>query len=215
MTSEDVIHSFYVPAFRVKGDVIPGRYSKIWFEATKTGTYHLFCAEYCGTKHSEMIGQVVVMEPADFQNWLSGGAGTGSLAQIGQKLFTDLACNNCHLTETQGRGPTLKDLFGTQVELQDGRTVTADESYIRESILNPNAKVVRGFEAVMPTFQGLVTEEQVLQLVAYIRSIGPKPAPGQPAAPKAGPGQPTAPQTGAAPPASGKAPEQKPTPSNR
>lgn len=213
MTSEDVIHSFYVPAFRVKGDVIPGRYSKIWFEAVKTGTYHLFCAEYCGTKHSEMIGSVVVMEPSDFQNWLSGGAGSGSLSQIGQKLFTDLACNNCHRDDAQGRGPSLKELFGTQIELQDGRTLIADESYIRESILQPNAKLAKGFEAIMPTFQGLVSEEQVLQLIAYIRSIGPKPKPApKPAAGQTAKGQTAAPSPPQSPPAGAKAADRNPTP---
>jgi cytochrome c oxidase subunit II len=185
MTSEDVIHSFYVPAFRVKGDVVPGRYARIWFEANKTGEYHLFCAEYCGTKHSEMIGKIIVMEPAQYQTWLAGGAGEGSMSQVGQKLFQDLACNNCHRDDSQARGPNLKELFGTDVRLQDGRTVKADESYLRESILNPGTKLVAGYDAIMPTFQGLVTEEQVLQLIAYIRSIGP-PKKGTAQSPQAG-----------------------------
>ncbi|MEW6733371.1 MAG: cytochrome c oxidase subunit II [Acidobacteriota bacterium] len=175
LASEDVIHSFYVPAFRVKADVVPGRYTRTWFEATKPGRYHLFCAEYCGTKHSGMIGEVVVMEPAQYENWLSGGRSTGSLASQGENLFQELACNSCHREDSQARGPSLKELFGKPVQLQNGSTVTADESYIRESILTPNAKVVAGFDSIMPTFQGLITEEQTLQLIAYIRSLAKPP----------------------------------------
>ena len=137
MTSEDVIHDVFVPAFRVKADVIPGRYSHMWFEATKAGEYHLFCAEYCGTRHSGMVGRVVVMEPDDYQAWLSGGVQEGSLASSGGKLFQDLACNTCHRPDAQGRGPVLQNLFGKQVSLQSGETVVVDEAYIRESILMP------------------------------------------------------------------------------
>src|SRR5262249_35198557 len=132
MTSEDVIHSFYVPAFRVKADVVPGRYSITWFQPTKPGRYHLFCAEYCGTKHSEMIGEIIVMEPALYETWLSGGSGEGSLASTGQKLFQDLACITCHRDDSQARGPSLKELFGKPVQLSDSRIVTADETYLRE-----------------------------------------------------------------------------------
>jgi cytochrome c oxidase subunit II len=171
MTSEDVIHDVFVPAFRVKADVLPGRYTNIWFEPTKPGTYHLFCAEYCGTRHSGMTGQVVVMEPNDYQNWLSGGAGEGSLAAAGQKLFNDLACNTCHRPDTQGRGPVLQNLFGKTVELSSGERVVADEAYIRESILNPHAKITAGFQPIMPTFQGLVTEEQLLELIEYVKTL--------------------------------------------
>jgi len=178
MTTEDVIHSFYVPAFRVKMDVVPGKYSSVWFEPTKPGRYQLFCAEYCGTSHSGMIGWVSVMEPSEYQAWLSGGAGEGSLAQTGQKLFQDLACISCHRTDGQGRGPKLEGLYGSQVQLQDGQRVVADESYIRESILNPKARLVSGYQAIMPTFQGLVNEEQLLQLIAYVRSLGPQSASG-------------------------------------
>jgi len=179
MTSEDVIHSFFVPAFRTKQDVVPGRYTTTWFQPTKAGKYHLFCAEYCGTKHSGMIGWVYVLEPQDYQTWLSGGAGEGSLAENGAKLFTQLACDNCHKTNATGRCPSLVNVFGSTVELASGGTVRADEAYIRESILSPQAKIVKGYEAVMPTFQGLVTEDQVLQLVEYVRSLAPKPAAGQ------------------------------------
>jgi cytochrome c oxidase subunit 2 len=171
MTSEDVIHDVFVPAFRVKADVLPGRYTNIWFEPTKPGTYHLFCAEYCGTRHSGMTGQVVVMEPNDYQNWLSGGAGEGSLAAAGQKLFSDLACNTCHRPDAQGRGPVLQNLFGKTVELASGERVVADEAYIRESILNPHAKITVGFQPIMPTFQGLVTEEQLLELIEYVKTL--------------------------------------------
>jgi cytochrome c oxidase subunit 2 len=176
LTSEDVIHSFFVPAFRTKQDAVPGRYSTTWFKPTKAGKYHLFCAEYCGTNHSGMIGWIYVMEPQDYQVWLSGGATEGSLADNGQKLFQSLACANCHKTDGTGRCPILTGLFGRTVQLAGGGTVKADEAYIRESILHPQAKVVAGYEPIMPTFQGLVTEEDVLQLVEYIKSIGPKPA---------------------------------------
>jgi cytochrome c oxidase subunit 2 len=186
MGSEDVIHSFFIPEFRVKADVIPGRYNVLWFEATKPGTYHLFCAEYCGTKHSGMVGNVIAMTPADFQEWLSGGAASDSPVTAGEKLFGSLVCNNCHLQNQQGRGPVLTNLFGAKVELQNGQTVLADEAYIRESIVNPQAKVVAGFQPIMPTFQGLVTEEQLLQLIAYVRSLsqqGTAPAPAGTTAP--------------------------------
>ncbi len=170
MTSQDVIHSFFVPAFRMKQDVLPGRYTVAWFHATKAGTYHLFCAEYCGTQHSGMIGDIVVMEPAQYEAWMSGSSG-GPLSATGEKIFAELGCATCHRTDTQGRGPNLQGVFGRPVLLQDGRTVTADENYVRESILDPGAKVVNGFKPVMPTFQGLVSEEQVNALVAYVKSL--------------------------------------------
>ena len=186
MGSEDVIHSFYVPAFRVKADVIPGRSNVLWFTASKPGRYHLFCAEYCGTKHSGMIGSVVALEPADFQAWLSGGRTADSPVAAGAKLFTDLACVTCH----QGsgglqRGPTLAGLYGRQVQLAGGGSVLADDAYLRESIVRPQAKVVAGFQPLMPTFQGLISEEQLLQLIAYIRSLGPPAPPLEAAAPAA------------------------------
>jgi cytochrome c oxidase subunit 2 len=170
-TSEDVIHDFFVPAFRIKADVIPGRYVSIWFHATKPGRYRIFCAEYCGTKHSGMTGEVVVMEPAEYQTWLSGGQPEGSLASAGAKLFQDLACNTCHRPDAQGRGPVLEGLFGKSVTLQSGETLTVDEAYIRESILQPAAKVAQGFQPSMPTFQGLVSEEQLLELIEYVKSL--------------------------------------------
>jgi cytochrome c oxidase subunit 2 len=173
MTSEDVIHSFYVPAFRVKQDVLPGRYTTMWFEPTKLGEYHLFCAEYCGTKHSGMIGRVVVMDPSEYQAWLGGGRG-GSLSQAGEKRFNDLGCTTCHRDDAGhdgARGPQLRGLFGSRVKLRSGETVVADESYLRESILDPKAKVVQGFEPIMPTYATQLDEEGVLELVAYIKSL--------------------------------------------
>src|SRR5215813_7013256 len=170
-TSEDVIHDWFVPAFRIKADVIPGRYVNIWFHATKPGSYHLFCAEYCGTKHSGMTGQVIVMKPRDYETWLSGGETGGSLASAGEQLFVDLACNTCHRPDSQGRGPVLNGLIGKTVQLQSGESIVADEVYVRESILNPSAKITAGYQPIMPTFQGLVTEEQLLELIEYVKSL--------------------------------------------
>lgn len=177
MTSEDVIHDFFVPAFRMKKDVVPGRYTMAWFTATRPGRYHLFCSQYCGTKHSTMIGWVDVMEPSAFQAWLAGGSASESLASAGAKLFQQHACNTCHRPDSLARGPNLEGLFGKQVRLSDGRTIVADEGYIRESIVNPNAKIVEGYQPIMPTFQGLIDEEGILQLTAYIKTLG-KPASG-------------------------------------
>jgi len=175
LASEDVIHSFYIPAFRIKQDAIPGRYTSIWFQATKPGVYHLFCAEYCGAEHSKMIGSIIVMEPRDYENWLAGGAAGKSMVASGGDLFQSLACVTCHRAGDTGRlarGPALEGVYGSQVKLADGRTVTADDNYLRESILNPGAKVVAGWDPVMPTFQGQVSEEQLSQLLAYVRSLG-------------------------------------------
>jgi cytochrome c oxidase subunit II len=170
MTSQDVIHSFFVPAFRMKQDVVPGRYTVAWFRATKPGTYHLFCTQYCGTLHSGMIGSIIVQEPAQYEAWMSGGT-TGPLSATGEKIFAELGCVTCHRTDSQGRGPNLQGVFGKPVQLEDGRTVTADENYIRECILDPGSKRVKGFQPIMPTFQGLVSEEQVNALVAYVKSL--------------------------------------------
>jgi cytochrome c oxidase subunit 2 len=168
MTSQDVIHSFFIPAFRVKQDVVPGRYLSMWFTATKVGKYHLFCSQYCGTNHAQMIGWVYVMDPVDYQNWLTGGAGAGQpMAVAGEQLFHRLGCATCHVRDC----PPLQGLYGRPVRLQDGRTVIADNGYIRESILDPTAKIVAGYRPLMPTFKGQVSEEQVLQLIAYIQSL--------------------------------------------
>jgi cytochrome c oxidase subunit 2 len=176
-TSEDVIHDLFVPAFRVKADVIPGRYVNIWFNATKPGRYHLFCAEYCGTRHSGMIGEVVVMEETEYQDWLSGGGQEGSLAAAGETLFADLACNTCHRPDSAGRGPVLTGLFGQTVTTQAGEMVVVDEAYVRESILNPSAKVTAGYQPMMPTFLGLVSEEGLLELIEYVKSLQAQPQP--------------------------------------
>jgi len=177
MATEDVIHSFFVPAFRVKQDVVPGRYTRVWFNATRAGDYHIFCAEYCGTQHSGMIGTVTVMEPNDYETWLAGGGGAlppgQTMAQAGERLFTERACNTCHLPNGQGRGPSLVGLLGKSVKLESGATAIADENYIRESILNPGAKIVAGYTPQMPTFQGQLSEEQLLELLAYIHSLAP------------------------------------------
>jgi len=172
MTSQDVIHSLYFPAMRIKQDVLPGRYTTLWFNATKVGEFHLFCAEYCGTQHSNMIGRIVVMQPAEYELWLNGGNnGRTSLVSTGQKLFAELGCSTCHKFDVQGRGPMLAGIFGKQQLMQDGRLIKVDEDYIRESILNPQAKIVSGFQPIMPTFQGQVSEEQLVSLVAYVKSL--------------------------------------------
>jgi len=171
MTSQDVIHDFFVPAFRVKKDVLPGRYTTVWFEATKPGFYQLFCSQYCGTQHSGMVGRIVVMEPTDFQAWLGGGAATVSMAGAGEKLFQRLGCVSCHLPNDSGRGPSLVGLIGKKVSLQGGGSAVADETYIRESILNPQAKLVAGFPPIMPTFKGLISEDGVMQILAYLKSL--------------------------------------------
>ena len=172
MASEDVIHSLFFPYFRTKADVLPNRYRTLWFEATKTGRFHIFCAEYCGTSHSGMIGWVEVMEPTDYQKWLAGGV-EGSLASQGEKLFQKYACNTCHTNDASARGPVLVGLYGTPVTLSDDKVVTADDNYIRESILNPQGQIVKGFGPIMPTFQGQVNEEDLLKLLAYIKSLAP------------------------------------------
>jgi len=172
LTSEDVIHDFAVPAFRIKIDVLPGRYVHTWFQATKTGTFHLFCDQYCGTNHAGMTGEVVVMEPAEYEAWLNSHA-EGSLALEGRKLFLKLQCVSCHSADSRARAPVLENLFGRTVHLRDGRAVAADEGYIRESILKPEAKVVAGWEPIMPTFQGQVDEEDLIKLIEYIKSLRP------------------------------------------
>ena len=176
MTSEDVIHDFYIPAFRTKADVLPGRYTTEWFQATKVGAYHIFCAEYCGTKHSGMVGTVYVMTQADYNTWLGSGSGEGSMAEQGQSLFNQLGCGNCHasLVNQNGRCPNLVGLYGSRVELKDGTSVKADESYIRESVLYPQSKIVAGYDDYMPTFKGLITEDGMLKLIEYVKSLGAK-----------------------------------------
>jgi cytochrome c oxidase subunit II len=171
MTSQDVIHDMFVPAFRVKADVLPGRYTSLWFRATKPGRYHLFCAEYCGTQHSGMIGEVIVMDQTEYAQWTQSGA-DGSLASTGEKYFQHYGCATCHRTDMAGRGPNLVGVFGKPQLLEDGRTISADETYIRESILNPGAKVVSGFKNIMPTFEGQIDEDGMVALVQYVKALG-------------------------------------------
>jgi cytochrome c oxidase subunit 2 len=178
--SEDVIHDFAIPAFRVKMDAVPGKFTTLWFNATEVGSYHIYCAQYCGTRHSGMIGQVVVMAPQDYEAWLAGGRSTGTAVQNGERLFTDLSCVTCHKADSSGRGPSLLGVFNSTVQLADGRKVVADDNYLRESIMNSQAKVVQGFQPIMPLFQTQISEENLMQLIAYVKSLkAPSPAQGQ------------------------------------
>ncbi|MEX2027380.1 MAG: c-type cytochrome, partial [Pirellulaceae bacterium] len=178
LISEDVIHSLYVPAFRVKQDVLPARYTTMWFTPNRIGTYRLFCAEYCGTNHSRMTGRVIVMSPTDYAAWLEGR--TRGEFVSGEQLFEQFRCNTCHFAGPGARGPALEGLFGSQVPLADGRLIEADENYLRESIVDPRAKVVTGFQPIMPTYQGQLGEEQILQLIGYIKSLAGRPRPAAP-----------------------------------
>ncbi len=171
MISQDVFHSFSIPAFRVKREVIPGRYTTVWFEATAPGTYHLFCTQYCGTNHSQMIGDIVVLTPEDYKKWLAGSTSGMSLAQNGERLFASLSCNACHNTRPDARGPSLASVYGAKLALSSGGTVTADDAYLREAILNPSQHITQGFAPIMPTYQGQVSEEGVIALVEYIKNL--------------------------------------------
>jgi cytochrome c oxidase subunit 2 len=177
LASEDVIHSFFIPAFRIKQDVVPGRYTRLWFTATRLGEYPLFCSEYCGSQHSAMIGRVVVMNPADFSRWADSGPAWPSLAQYGFALFRQLGCSGCHDPRSTVHAPSLDGLYGRAVHLQDGRTVTADAAYIRDSILLPGKDVVAGFAPLMPSFAGQVSEEDIDALIAYLQSTSAKDTP--------------------------------------
>jgi len=172
MVSQDVIHSFFVPVFRTKQDVLPGRYTSMWFQPNRTGKFHLFCAEYCGTKHSGMIGWVVVMDPADYQQWLASGTTEPTMAQEGARLFRSYGCSGCHGVNATVRAPLLDGVFGHPVPLEGGSIVTADEKYIRDSILLPASQVVAGYKPVMPTFQGRISEGDLLKIIAYIKALG-------------------------------------------
>lgn len=171
MTSEDVIHDLYVPAFRVKKDVLPGRYTSLWFEATKTGTYPFYCAQYCGTFHAAMTGTVTVMEPDDYERWLAGGVVSETMDAAGGRLFQQYACATCHLADGQGQGPSLVNLYAHPVRLTTNQIVIADDAYVRESIVSPTAKIVLGYAPIMPSFQGQLSEEQILDLIAYVKSL--------------------------------------------
>jgi cytochrome c oxidase subunit II len=172
MISQDVIHSFFVPAFRIHMDVLPGRYNTVWFHATKPGRYHLFCSQFCGTNHAKMIGEVVVMDRDEYQEWLNQGV-DGGLAVEGRKLFQKLQCVTCHSADSRARAPVLEALYLNQVHLDNGQTVRADENYLRESILYPDAKIVAGYKPIMPAYLGQINEEEVLDLIAFLKSLGP------------------------------------------
>ncbi len=178
LASEDVIHDFSVPAFRVKMDVVPGHYNTMWFRPTKAGRYHFFCQQYCGTNHALMGGWVTVMEPTEYAAWLSGSSeAVANPVVAGEKLFTEKACTTCHVSDGSGRAPSLNGVYGAKVLLADGSTVTADDAYIRESILSPQAKIVAGYQPLMPSFQGQLTEEQIIDLTAFIKSLQSQPVP--------------------------------------
>jgi cytochrome c oxidase subunit II len=173
-STEDVIHSLFFPAFRTKSDVVPGRYTNMWFEATREGTFPIFCAEYCGLDHSRMRGRVIVMKQTDYQDWLSGNRNQVSPVEAGRALFERFGCASCHGARGEGgRCPTLTGVYGTRQRLQGGETVVADETYVRESIVQPQARIVAGYPNIMPTFQGQLNEEQLLQLVAFVKSLAP------------------------------------------
>jgi len=171
LISQDVFHSFSIPAFRVKREAIPGRYTSVWFEATKTGTYHLFCTQYCGTNHSAMIGDIVVLTPDDYKKWLNDSTSGMSLAQNGERLFASLSCAACHNGRSDSRGPSLAGVYGTRLNLANGQTALADEAYLREAILNPSEHVTQGYSPIMPTYQGQISEDGVISLVEYIKNL--------------------------------------------
>jgi cytochrome c oxidase subunit 2 len=171
MTSQDVIHDFFVPAFREKKDVVPGRYTSEWFQATKVGRYHFFCAQYCGTMHSGMTGWVYVMEPKDYAEWLQRNKPSESAANVGQRLFDKLACSNCHQADRSGSGPPLAGVFGSVATLQSGRKREVDEGFIRQIILDPASVPIQDYPQVMPSFRGEITEEEILEVIEYIKSL--------------------------------------------
>jgi cytochrome c oxidase subunit 2 len=176
MASQDVIHSFYIPALRIKQDVVPGRYETMWFRADRVGRYHLFCAEYCGTDHAKMGGWVTVMSPRDFSDWLRMQGGQQSLAAQGRQLFHRYGCSGCHDPGGTVRAPNLNGVFGSPVPLSDGSVVIADARYVRDSILDPKGQVAAGYAPIMPTFKGQIGEDDLAKLVAYVESIGPEQA---------------------------------------
>ncbi|MEC9483438.1 MAG: cytochrome c oxidase subunit II [Halomonas sp.] len=173
MTSQDVIHSFYVPAFRIKRDVVPGTENTAWFKATEPGEYRLFCAEFCGSFHSRMVGEVVVMNRNDYQDWLTR-QGTGrTLAVAGKQLFQAHGCSGCHMGRSEVRAPSLDGVYGRSVALANGEVVLADEAYLRDSILQPDRHIVAGYRPIMPSFAGQITEDELLRIIAYIKSLEP------------------------------------------
>src|ERR1700754_4099947 len=171
MISQDVFHSFSIPDFRIKREVIPGRYSTVWFEATTPGTYHIFCTQYCGTKHSGMIGEVTVLTPEDYKKWTEGSTSGMSLAQNGERLFAGMGCNACHSGNAAARGPSLAGVYGSKLTLTNGSQVLVNEAYLRDAILNPSQHITAGYAPIMPTYQGQISEEGLIDLVEYIKTL--------------------------------------------
>ena len=171
MISQDVFHSFSIPDFRVKREVIPGRYSTVWFQATEPGTYHLFCTQYCGTDHSAMIGQIVVLNPEDYKKWTEESTSGMSLSQNGERLFASMGCNSCHSGNAAARGPNLAGVYGSKLQLANGSEVLVNDAYLRDAILNPSQHVTAGYNPIMPTYQGQVSEDGLIDLVEYIKNL--------------------------------------------
>ncbi len=177
MSSTDVLHSFFVPAFRIKRDVLPNRYTVVWFEANTTGDFEIYCTEYCGTDHSRMLSKVKVLSQTDYDKWIQTGGGLDkanmSSVDLGKLYFTQFGCNSCHSVDGTAKiGPTLAKKYGTEHELEGGAKVLVDDNYLRESIVNPTAKIAKGFAPVMPSFQGQINDEQMNALIDYIKEIG-------------------------------------------
>ncbi|HEV2576007.1 MAG TPA: cytochrome c oxidase subunit II [Acidobacteriaceae bacterium] len=171
MISQDVFHSFSIPDFRVKREVIPGRYSTVWFQATDPGTYHIFCTQYCGTLHSGMIGEVTAMDPGDYKKWLDQSNSGMSLAQNGERLFASMGCNACHSGNASARGPNLAGVYGSKLTLTDGSQVLVNDAYLRDAILNPSQHVTAGFAPIMPTYQGQISEDGLIDIVEFIKQL--------------------------------------------
>jgi cytochrome c oxidase subunit II len=171
MISQDVFHSFSIPDFRVKREVIPGRYSTVWFEATTPGTYHIFCTQYCGTNHSAMIGEVTVLSPADYEKWTQESTSGMSLAQNGERLFASMGCNACHSGNAAARGPNLSGVYGSKLQLTSGQEVLVNEAYLRDAILNPSQHITAGYAPIMPTYQGQISEDGLIDLVEYVKTL--------------------------------------------
>ena len=177
LTSEDVIHSFFVPAFRIKQDVVPGKTVRVWFEATEAGKFHIFCSQFCGTAHAAMIGEVIAQSPEDYAAWLSGAGGPGDAQDHGRRLFVRYGCAGCHAADALVRAPPLEGLYGQRVPLADGSLALADDEYLRTAIMEPAKQVVAGYPAVMPSFKGVIPESDLVEVLAYLRSLGNSPAP--------------------------------------
>jgi cytochrome c oxidase subunit 2 len=171
MISQDVFHSFSIPAFRIKREVIPGRYSTVWFEATTPGEYHLFCTQYCGTNHSQMIGTITVLSPDDYKKWTQESTSGMSLAQNGERLFASMGCNACHSGNAAARGPSLAGVYGSTLQLTNGSQVQVNDAYLRDAILNPSEHVTAGYAPIMPTYQGQISEDGLIDLVEYLKTL--------------------------------------------